>query len=843
MAAQPLLYDSDSGDLGPARCQRAQSLIAAEECGRCKGWTFDFTLHLGHVRLCPECRDSVDKQCTYCRRKIDKNEERWGSGLCDNCYHKLPQCKGCARKLNVTELKFKTGLCDECWNSCRKSCSICDAKISLGESGWKTAMCAKCSKENEVKCKKCQKSISLEEIGWRTGICNSCYDKSGGCRASVSRKRPHIGLCDACSERYNTTCVRCNETIPDDELRYTSGLCDFCYKDCHKNCTSCKTKIPLKQLRWGSGLCDSCYNKSRLQCRMCNANISIGKTDGVHGVRLCGDCFKKLTDTAKVCCRCEERHVFVGDPYFAFGICRECFEGVASKSSHKKRRARAHSWDALPPFYSARHRATGPSVTLYSVKSQSLLSDNQREQKLKVKEGFSSLRWFRFLALGVSGWFASNSVFAALPMFVLKLPEGARTASLVNASTQIGAVYAIIFHVVEYNRSLDERESVAQTMEKMNEKRRLFKEEQQRKKAAIHAAENVHIGQLSALFALVFFILTWMWDEQTIELVVLAALAGAVGNVADLTVWPIALQHPSRFAAAIQIGGSVSGVMPNFLEAYLADFGIIAYLLVVTIVQAGLWKAISIKDVAGPTPANLLPFAEKAKCNCAGCDGCNFSEHAGSPSVLKQTPSIAEESEQSSGEDRRGSLSDMSRRFYKALRGGNDRYESNMATFYTTSSFISRAMCYTVPSLLPFIANPFQQQQLLYERMNTMYNVGNVLGRTLCQWYKPQTAGLVFSFGLVTLSFAFLCICSACPEHLGRRIPSMHALWILPSIVGIFNLSVGLMSTGLFVQAHERAQAGKCPNTIQATMGFYGQIGCVSGNVVIFVIINVLHLL
>lgn len=69
---------------------------------------------------------------------------------------------------------------------------------------------------------------------------------------------------------------------------------------------------------------------------------------------------------------------------------------------------------------------------------------------------------------------------------------------------------------------------------KMNEKRRLFKEEQQRKKAplskrpktrqqnnimtwifspmgrfeaAIHAAENVHIGQLSAMFALVFFIL------------------------------------------------------------------------------------------------------------------------------------------------------------------------------------------------------------------------------------------------------------------------------------------------------------------------------------------------
>ena len=34
--------------------------------------TFDFTLHLGHVRLCPECRDSVDKQCTYCTLEGDE---------------------------------------------------------------------------------------------------------------------------------------------------------------------------------------------------------------------------------------------------------------------------------------------------------------------------------------------------------------------------------------------------------------------------------------------------------------------------------------------------------------------------------------------------------------------------------------------------------------------------------------------------------------------------------------------------------------------------------------------------------------------------------------------------
>ncbi len=152
---------------------------------------------------------------------------------------------------------------------------------------------------------------------------------------------------------------------------------------------------------------------------------------------------------------------------------------------------------------------------------------------------------------------------------------------------------------------------------------------------------------------------------------------------------------------------------------------------------------------------------------------------------------------------------------------------------------------------------------------------------------------------------------SACPEHLGRTIPSVHALWILPStapwqhdcgtsngqrstvatllrlqsstclwawclldclleirgdlsrtppenLAGTPPKMVGIwfrcffFSNGVtvrfqpwnfgpipcwlrsynnptndprFVQAHERAQAGKCPNTIQATMGSLAMFG------------------
>eukprot|EP00435_Cladocopium_sp_Y103_P068011 s575_g30.t2 len=62
-----------------------------------------------------------------------------------------------------------------------------------------------------------------------TSSCRNLFAESVS-ESSEALGTAETGLCDACFDRYNTTCVRCNETIPDDELRYTSGLCDFCYK-------------------------------------------------------------------------------------------------------------------------------------------------------------------------------------------------------------------------------------------------------------------------------------------------------------------------------------------------------------------------------------------------------------------------------------------------------------------------------------------------------------------------------------------------------------------------------------------------------------------------------------
>ncbi|CAE7667931.1 TTL4 [Symbiodinium pilosum] len=871
---QPLLYASEESQIA-FRCQRAVSLIEPsnaqgvhQRCKKCEKPQYTPLLYKG---LCEECLAPSNQIHSSLGRGLLRSQKHGASGLCDRCYTRLPQCKGCARMLKVTEMKFKTGLCDDCWASCKKACLMCGSTISLGESGWKTAMCKVCSSGREVKCRGCDKTISLEEIGWRTGVCNECYDTIGGCRAAVSKKHRHIRLCDACYAKYNTTCVRCNENIPDDELRYTSGLCDFCYKDLDKKCICCKKKIPLKQLRWGSGLCDACYNKSCMECRMCRAAISTQQTD-FHGVRLCAGCFKSLTDNEKTCSKCNFKSISVGDPYWAAGLCKACWEAPSPEEQSRQmgrpaRRSRANSFDQLPTYYRARAKA-GRSLTLYSAKSMSLLSDTERAEGLRLtrKAQAPCQLWLLFFSLGVSGWFLSNAIFASLPLFIAKLAEGAGTASIVNASTQIGAVFSIAYHVIAYNHDLDLKASVSASMEKMSEQRRMFKEEQVRKKAAASAALAVHTGQFAAVAALSIFVLVWMCYECTAELVLLSAVAGAVGNVGDLTAWPIALQHPSRYAAAIQIGGSVSGVLPNLIEVVVARFGIVFYFCIVIVLQMGLWLIISAKDVAGKFSCSSYFFAEKVKCNCAGCDGCSLFSNGQSANGVTNGETnhemtlakpISQDRLSTYSSDAAVGITEMARRtaagicdgiqgFYNALQGDQEAYADArwLVAFYTSCSFVSRAMCYSIPSLLPFIASPYGlQKQQMYESMNTLYNLGNVIGRVLCQWYKPHSFMLVCSFMLVLVTFICLVICSVWPYRVAAVLPTVVAVWGIPIIVGIFNLSVGLMSTGLFVRAHEDAQSKQCPDTIQATMGFYGQIGCVSGNILVFLVINVFHLL
>lgn len=738
--------------------------------------------------------------------------------------------------MNVTEIMFKTGLCDGCYDSCERTCRHCEQKISLGQLGWFTGMCNSCYDSRGKVCQRCQVPIRLEELGWRTGICNGCYDQSRGCKARISAARLHLRLCDACYGHCNKTCARCSEEIPDDELRYSSGLCDVCYNECKKKCEGCGRRIPMKQLRWGSGLCDDCYNSSCKTCRMCHESIGLGQA--YHGVRLCESCFGALDGTKKMCGKCNSpTMIYIGERYWGVGMCSQCFEGG---TVHKTR-----SMDRLFERSSPLSRGSGVKF-IYSAKSLALLSDG-------TSTPVSASIKVAFLLVGVSGWLFSNTVFAALPSFVNTLPEGPAVASLVHFATQFGAIFAMTYHIVQYNWELEESTvGSAAGAGTLSAKRMEIKGRRREKKAFSRAAKATHAGQAVAGMGCIVYALLWTWQQETWSLTVLSALAGAVGNVADLTVWPIALRHPSGCATAIQVGGSLSGLFASSLVEVVGPYGIVPVFLACGALQFVLWVAVC--RVAGRPVLSGGGYVDMMQCNCAGCEGCTVEQSArpelASPLAL---PLLDDRfcKEQSCVDGWAAKVSGIVVKVVQfcqnALRGQNESSEeaSSQVFLFTMSSFAIKAMCYIVPPLLPFMAMPYgARRERLFRNMNTMYNVGNLVGRMLSRVYAPRELGLLCSSALMLAAFLFIVLGSVCRSVVASAMPyDRVGWWALPLAILVFNLLNGLLSTGLFIRAHGSAQDGKCPKTLPATIGFYGQLGCVSGNVLVYLVVNVFKLL
>merc|ERR1712083_332236 len=107
---------------------------------------------------------------------------------------------------------------------------------------------------------------------------------------------------------------------------------------------------------------------------------------------------------------------------------------------------------------------------------------------------------------------------------------------------------------------------------------------------------------------------------------------------------------------------------------------------------------------------------------------------------------------------------------------------------------------------------------------------GNVLGRVLCMKFTPGINSLVGSFVFMTASYMFLGLNARFPWVVADAVPYGVVAWVMPGTVCAFQICVGLFGTGLFVNACESAKSGKCPDSLPATIGFFGQLGCVSGN-------------
>lgn len=89
-----------------------------------------------------------------------------------------------------------------------------------------------------------------------------------------------------------------------------------------------------------------------------------------------------------------------------------------------------------------------------------------------------------------------------------------------------------------------------------------------------------------------------------------------------------------------------------------------------------------------------------------------------------------------------------------------------------------------------------------------------------------------------------MCFCVADPTTAAIILPLASAKVTMPVIVGIFNFSSGLFYAGLFVRSTSAFKNvnddfdTSITSETQQGMTFYGQLGCLVGNIIVSVVVH-----
>mmetsp|Transcript_122270 Transcript_122270/g.228380 ORF Transcript_122270/g.228380 Transcript_122270/m.228380 type:complete len:869 (-) Transcript_122270:152-2758(-) len=795
--------------------------------------------------LCESCHKTcAEQECILCT----KSSTDGFSGVCGQCMKKWPQCKACTKRLQVKEIRFKTGLCDECYNSCTRECLECKKNISLGELGWRTGLCNACWDQLKRSCRLCTKQIHGEESTFGTGMCNACSDKqkretlscgSTRCQRAKSKTHRKSGLCDDCHVHCRERCALCLLSIPEDEKRWTAGICDACYEAAEKICQTCKRRIPLQQIRWGSGICDDCYALSKKTCRICTIDLTTSEHT-YHGVRLCNKCHEQLEQSLRSCKSCGVP-CDAGSAYWNTSLCNKCFEDPTIQPGFG--RPRSFSEDLASTKDMDQLTASGRlQAKVYSAKVKAYA----RLFFVGVPQEASMCKFLRtgslFFAFGMSGWFSANVVFGSQPLLVEA--EGERVGSIINACTSVGSLLCVIWFMVEMTQDADEKvmvdsSEVSSYVVKLRNNRKA-------RKKRLQSCLLLHSGQCAAFLSLMLVALAWLHNPGLGSVIVLAVVTGLVGHMADIIVWPIAMQYDGWYTKILMVGASFSGLSANVLVAVLGGYGVSVYFVLTSILQFLMWLVVWRLAGTPKITTPLTDFLGVGHCVCTGCPGCKVAEDvslassgAKMPAMGKIAPAHTLENEVAEVE-----LSCLQRAtclLQKAAKICNlqkDLEEKRVFLSFQIGAFILKAVRYSVPSLFPFMANMYGHGSPgILQAMLTMYNAGDVMGRA----FPPRTLKSLLLCGFsLCLTATVILLCTMFPEVFSEFVPYDMGKWVLPVLILIFNLSTGSFTSGLYMQARSYTSS---PDELQASMSFLGQFGVALGNLVVFLCINVLHLL
>jgi len=156
--------------------------------------------------------------------------------------------------------------------------------------------------------------------------------------------------------------------------------------------------------------------------------------------------------------------------------------------------------------------------------------------------------------------------------------------------------------------------------------------------------------------------------------------------------------------------------------------------------------------------------------------------------------------------------------------------------------FLLHAGEYTMPTLLPFIAASYTkaEEQELLVRMMVVQQWGETLGRLVSPDLSSRHYYLITGLCAVSMPSIFVLSLAAAlrPQVLASTLPFVVATWALPAINFWFNLCYGLLQNVLFLIARHLTESVAVAERLASTMGFVGQMGSLSANLIACWIVN-----
>jgi len=389
---------------------------------------------------------------------------------------------------------------------------------------------------------------------------------------------------------------------------------------------------------------------------------------------------------------------------------------------------------------------------------------------------FSLLLWVLF---GASGWWSANVMFSELPLFVVELPAAEKLGNQLALMTQMGNIFLIGYKIMQKYFQFD-------------------------------TGTVIQASMFAGVVSLTLCSLTWdtLVHGRSIPLLMLMGITGGIGCLSNSTYWPFMISYPAVCTKACGVGMSLGGVFTTWLAAaQLGDrpasaprFSARAYFLTAAVLQCCLWL--------------VVLLIEGRLEGCLSCIGLQSnSSNDMSVGLFRMTSEPLENHAQS-----------------RAL----------LAVLFCCA-FLVQAMTYTLPSLMPYVASACEesdseQQILLW--MLVSQQVGETAGRLLAPVGRAKfllpAIGAVYFFFVFFIFFAL----AMRPTALGHFISCDWAPPVLAAMSFGFYCSFGVMQTFIFLCARRLARDKEHKEVLASDIGFFGQMGSLTANVLAFGALN-----